>query len=37
MAQHRDTVKTLFTITANLLAKPMDPAVRKLKKDNKAV
>lgn len=35
--QHRDTVKTLFTITNNLLSKPLDPSVRRLNKTNKAV
>ncbi len=35
--QHRDTVQTLFKIVANLIAKPLDPTVRRLNKTNKAI
>ena len=36
-AGHRDTLKTLFTIIANLLAKPLDPTVRRFNKSNKSI
>lgn len=36
-AQHRDTIKTLFTIVSNLVAKPLDPQVRRFNKQNKAI
>lgn len=35
--QHRDTVKTLYTIISNLIGKPLDPAVRRFNKGNKAI
>ena len=35
--QHRDTDKTLFTIISNLIGKPLDPAVRRFNKGNKAI
>ncbi|CDW74691.1 tether containing ubx domain for glut4 [Stylonychia lemnae] len=37
VAQHRDTVKTLFTVLNNLLSKPLEPTVRRLNKTNKSV
>jgi hypothetical protein len=36
-SQHRDTVKTLLKVVANLIGAPLDPSVRRLSKTNKAV
>lgn len=36
-AQHRDTIKTLFTIVSNLIQKPFDEQVRRFNKSNKAI
>jgi len=36
-AQHRDTVKLLFTIVSNLINKPLEPQVRRFSKTNKTI
>ena len=36
-AQHRDTVKLLFTIVSNLISKPLEPQVRRFSKTNKTI
>eukprot|EP00347_Sterkiella_histriomuscorum_P021028 403335539 len=37
ISAHRDTIQTLLKIVANLITKPLDPAVRRLNKTNATV